>query len=325
MRVNAKILLPMTIQASIDAYLNHCQVEKNLNPKTLKAYGADMNQFQAFTAEKAIQFIGDVDRIILREYFHRLSHLKPRTVRRKMTCLKTMFNYMEFDDIIETNPFRKMQLKYKMPKYLPSVMNVQEVEQILRAVYNHRKTIVDKSLWSYAEATRDICILETLFATGIRVSELCQLKKSQVDLTTGSILILGKGRKERIVQVVSKETRSLLQEYCALFSAAIEKEQFFFINRLSRRISSQSIRYMVAKYVRMARIEKKITPHTFRHTFATLLLEADVDIKYIQHFLGHSSIMTTQIYTHVNKQKQVEILEAKHPRLGLRMVILDEG
>jgi integrase/recombinase XerD len=309
----------MTIQHAIKAYLVHCETEKNLNIKSIQAYQIDLNQFLSFTIEMSTHSITEIDRNILRSYFLKLSSLKPRTIRRKMTCLKSFFNYLEFDDLIEINPFRKMQLKYKMPTYIPTVMNKAEVENILKSAYSYRSSIKNTGSYAYAEATRAIAILELLFATGIRVSELCNLKKNDVDLMTGYILIMGKGSKQRFVQIVAPETKLILEEYHRLFATLIDKEGFFYINRFGNCISSQSVRYMVKKFVNLALIDKKITPHTFRHTFATLLLEADVDLKYIQHFLGHSSIMTTQIYTHVNRQKQQEILLDKHPRLSFKM------
>lgn len=311
----------MTIQKAIDAYLLHCKLEKNLNSKTIQAYTIDLKQFHFFTEMSEIECVQNVDRVILRNYFNKIENLKPRSIKRKMTCLKTMFNYLEFEDVIDINPFRKMQLKYKVPKYLPTVMDKREIEKLLKTAYTLRSAVQNKSTYSYAEKTRDIAILETLFATGVRVSELCHLQKKDIDLDSGLITIFGKGNKERIVQIVDSETKSILDEYATLFQSKLERSDFFFINRLNNCISSQSVRYMVHKYVQLADIKKKVTPHTFRHTFATLLLEADVDLTYIQHFLGHSSIMTTQIYTHVNKQKQQQILRTKHPRMDFRMLV----
>jgi len=152
------------------------------------------------------------------------------------------------------------------------------------------------------------------FATGVRVSELCNLRPEDVDLRNGKIKVLGKGGKERVIQICQAEALSALREYYRLFSPAIKNRFFFFINRLGSPLSPQSVRLMVRGYSQKAGISKPVTPHTFRHTFATLLLEEDVDIKYIQHLLGHSSISTTQIYTHVNSVKQKKILATKHPR-----------
>lgn len=309
----------MTIKKAIDDYILHCKIEKNLSLKTIEFYLIDLKQFYQFTTDQKIKYIHEVDRNILRSFFISKQEFKPRTIKRKMACLKAMFTYMEFSDLIDVNPFRKMQLKYNTPKYLPTVMNQTEVQSILEQAYTDRRDVQNQNSFAYQVKTRDICILEMLFATGIRVSELCNLKKSQIDLSTGIIQVSGKGNKERIVQIVDSETKSLLKEYYQLFAAHINETGFFFVNRLYKKISDQSVRFMIRKYTQMAGIRKNITPHTFRHTFATLLLEADVDIKYIQQFLGHSSIVTTQIYTHVNKEKQLQILNSKHPRLNFKM------
>jgi len=161
---------------------------------------------------------------------------------------------------------------------------------------------------------RKIAILELLFATGLRVSELCSLNKEYIDLGDGKILIMGKGAKERILQIGNHEVLSILRRYAEEDAARIHKTGWFFVNRLSSRISEQSVRFLIKRLCAKANIEQNITPHMFRHSFATLLLEEDVDIRYIQRMLGHSSILTTQIYTQVTVEKQRQILTVKHPR-----------
>ena len=168
-------------------------------------------------------------------------------------------------------------------------------------------------------------MLELLFGTGVRVSELCSLRVEDVNLRNRYITVHGKCDKERVIHICNGEILNILNKYDKLISGEVPTRIHFFLNRLKQRHSEQSVRYMINKYVKLTNITKKITPHTFRHTFATLLLEAGVDIKYIQHFLGHSSIMTTQIYTHVNKEKQKKILNAKHPRKGFSMLIGGEN
>ena len=165
-------------------------------------------------------------------------------------------------------------------------------------------------------ALRDRAILETLFATGIRVSELCSLKVKDISIDDGVIKIMGKGAKERIVQIRNSEVISSLQRYQT--SNKFESE-YFFVNRQAARISEQSVRFMIRRLCNTADVPQHITPHMFRHSFATLLLEEDVDIRYIQRMLGHSSIQTTQIYTQVTMEKQRQILTLKHPRNKIRL------
>jgi integrase/recombinase XerD len=156
--------------------------------------------------------------------------------------------------------------------------------------------------------------VELLFATGMRVSELCSLEAKDVRLEEGNIYIMGKGSKERVIQIGNKEVLAILQEYIDVKNSHKCKSNFFFINRFFSRISEQSVRFMLKKIRIKAGIPINITPHMFRHSFATLLLEEDVDIRYIQRMLGHSSIQTTQIYTFVTTEKQRQILTTRHPR-----------
>ena len=161
---------------------------------------------------------------------------------------------------------------------------------------------------------RDIAILEMLFATGARVSELCQIKNDSLDFETHTIKILGKGSRERIIQIENIEVISALHEYYNAFTDDIKNTGYLFINKLHMPLKDQSVRDIICKYVKMAGYDLHITPHMYRHSFATSLLEEDVDIRYIQQLLGHSSITTTQIYTQVSTNKQKEILSTKHPR-----------
>ena len=171
------------------------------------------------------------------------------------------------------------------------------------------------------EALRNIIIIELLFSTGGRVSEIANLKSSDVNLTNGEIIINGKGKKQRIIQICNEELLSQLRVYKKAWICKIEAaDDNFLVNRFGGKISDQSIRLLVRKLCKQAGIKKHVTPHVFRHTFATLLLEKDVDIKYIQEMLGHSSIAITQIYTHVNKIKQRQLLRTKHPRRDLSFV-----
>jgi integrase/recombinase XerD len=309
-----------TIQQAIKAFLAHCQYEKNLDSKTIKAYGIDLKQLQAFLIEKTHPAeIHNINKAILRDYIQSLSGSKPKTVKRKIASIKALFNFLEFEDVISVSPFRKMKIQIREPKNLPNVMNIHEVEKIIQSTYKAKHEEIAIESYAYAEAIRNIAVIELLFATGVRVSELSSLKADCIDLRAGQIKVKGKGNKERIIQICNKEILRALKEYNRIFDTKIKTgEGYFFINRFNQRLSEQSIRFLVKKQAKTAGLEKKITPHAFRHSFATLLLEEDVDIKYIQHLLGHSSIVTTQIYTHVNSEKQKQILQ-KHPRKSFRV------
>lgn len=304
----------MNFKTAENSFIAHCRFEKKLSEKTILFYQIDLKQFDTFLINQSFKAnIGTLGKELLRQYIQNISHFKPKTIKRKIATLKAFFTFLEFEDIITVNPFRKLRIKIKDPRKLPIIMNTNEVGKILQGAYKEMKNTKSESL-DYLIVLRDIAVLELLFATGMRVSELCTLKKNSINLETGVVIIKGKGSKERIIQVCNPEALKSLKEYYDKHIDQLIDFEYFFINRLGKRLSEQSVRYLIKRYTNLASIPKKITPHTFRHTFATLLLEEDVDIKYIQHFLGHSSIATTQIYTHVNSAKQQQILSTKHPR-----------
>ena len=302
---------------AISNFLLHCKFEKGLSENTLKFYAIDLKQFQKYLIQiNHSSILAEIDKEVLRNYFQLISNFKSKTIKRKLASLKVLFNFLEFEDVISINPFRKLRIKLKEPKMLPKAMNIQEIKKIFRSVYTPQR----KLGISVQNGLRDIAIIELLFATGLRVSELVNLNVNDIDLPAGTIKVKGKGNKERLLHICHKEAILALRNYqnCIRNEAKIQTD-YFFINRLGYRLSTQSVRGLVKKYKTNAGIDKRITPHMFRHTFATLLLENDVDIKYIQTFLGHSSILTTQIYTQVNRAKQRSILIYKHPRRGFTM------
>ena len=311
----------MKLEEVIKDFKFHCKFERNLSNKTMEAYSVDLNQFEQFKNYKSID-ISEFDKYKLKEYVQSLYELdlKVKTIKRKVSVLKAFFNYLEFDEIILVNPFRKMRISIKEPTTLPKTIELKEIVKILKFLYKIKESFNDKDIYSYKIIVRNISVIEILFSTGIRVSELCNIKLNDINLQSGIIKIKGKGDKERIIQICDNEVRKVLKEYFELFSEQIKKTRYFLINRLNKKISEQSIRLMIKKYQKISGIGKNITPHMFRHSFATLLLEEGVDVRYIQHMLGHSSISTTQIYTKVNMKQQKKILNSKHPRKGLNFV-----
>lgn len=296
-------------------YLEYCQYQKKLNLKTLKAYAIDLKQFIEFmnTTE------GALNRSSLTNYITLLhKEYKPKSVKRKIASLKAFCSYMVYEEIVEENPFVKIKVKFQEPFLLPKTIPINIIQLLLSSAYKFLKR-EGGSEYQHNTVLRDIAVLELLFATGIRVSELCSLSDKDVDLTEGTVKIYGKGSKERIVQIGNPAVLAALKSYKSAFEDIIIHTDYFFINRLKSRLSEQSVRMMINKYVRMADVKNHITPHMFRHSFATLLLEEDVDIRYIQKLLGHSSIVTTQIYTHVASSKQRDILTLKHPRNKIKI------
>ena len=298
------------IENQISEYLSFCTYQKKLDYKTTKAYKIDLKQFFNFIKDDGYK----VNKENVSKYAANLhDSYKPKTVKRKIACIKAYFNYLEYEEIIEYNPFTKLKMKFREPFKLPKTIPLNTIQLIFDAAYNELTKYKNTSC-QYYSTLRDIAVLELLFASGARVSELCSLKKDDVKLFDEYIKIYGKGSKERLIQIGNGDVLSSLINYENAFHEKISENDYFFLNKLNRRLSEQSVRFMIKKYVDKCGITTHITPHMFRHSFATLLLEEDVDIRYIQKLLGHSSILTTQIYTHVTSKKQKEILTIKHPR-----------
>lgn len=299
----------------IETYINYCSLQKRLDEKTIKAYKIDLSQFTNDMKNISLDQISPQN---LENYIEKLnSNYKPKTVKRKIASIKAFFRYLEYKEIIDVNPFNKLQIHFREPVILPKTIPLYTMEQLLSTIYQQQNTA--HTCYQKRNALRDAAVTEFLFATGIRISELCNLSKSDVNIHEGTILIYGKGDKERRIQIGNPEVLELLKGYKTEFADEIEQCGRFFANQFGKALSDQSVRRMIKKYTKLAAIEQHITPHMFRHTFATSLLEADVDIRYIQEMLGHSSINVTEIYTHVAIAKQRDILTNKHPRRNMKI------
>lgn len=294
----------------LDMYLDFCANQKRLSPKTLRAYRIDILQFSSFIAPKRFS---ETDRLVLENYTKTL-HKKysPRSAKRKIASLKAFFRYLEYCNVITPNPWTGIQSKFREPKTLPHTISQNNIQRLLTAIYREINT--GKTKYRRRNAIRDAAVCELLFATGLRIFELCSLLSDDVDLINDSVFIHGKGAKERILHIGNAQVHSILVSYKKEFSNEIAACEHFFVNQHGHPFSDQSVRRMLNYYTDLIGLDQHITPHMWRHTFATMLLEADVDIRYIQEMLGHSSIRTTEIYTHVSLAKQREILSTRHPR-----------
>ncbi len=298
-----------TLNNYITGYIEYCEYRKRLDTKTLKAYKIDLKQYADYCSDLSECFCKDVvDNFITSLH----KNHKPKTVKRKIASLKAFFHYLEYKEILEENPFAKLDIRFREAKLLPKTIPFHSIQAFLSTLYAQKKQA--ESEYQHRCSIRDIAVIELLFATGMRISELCSLKPSDIDLESNNILIYGKGAKERIIQIGNPEVIVALKLYKETFLKEIDSCGYFFVNRLQHKLSDQSVRLMINHYAHLAGISQHITPHMFRHSFATLLLEQDVDIRYIQRMLGHSSISTTEIYTHVSNSKQKDILVHKHPR-----------
>lgn len=302
----------MDYKEQIKKYLEYCEFRKELDWNTLKAYRIDLKQFFEFTQEDM------PEKNKIEDYITELhKKYKQKTIKRKIASIKAYYNYLEEEEIIAENPLRKIKVKFKETVILPRTIPREEIEQILNYMYKCLNAS-DKSAYKFR--LRDIAVVETFFATGARVYEISNIREDSINLNTGLIRLMGKGGKERYVQISNTSVLETLKKYYDENVQAIKKSGYFFVNKRGNRFTEQSMRLMLKKYTKLVGIERNITPHMFRHSFATYLIEEGVDVSCVQQILGHSSIKTTQIYIHIAAKKQAEILKEMHPRNKMNIV-----
>lgn len=300
-------------------YLDFCKKNKRLDNKTLKAYRTDLIQaMHKLTQDNSTAYCLRVD--IIEKYLGELScEYRPATLRRKYAAIKAYFSYLEYKNIISENPFAKIRLKMQSEFVLPKIFSIDILSDILKTAHQELDK-TSKHDVAYFSILSSVTVLELLFSTGVRVSELCNLKLSNIDRLDGKVLIMGKGAKERIVCIPDGEVLATLNLYLTSRLSLPTNLEYVFINRLGNRLSEQSVRSIINKTCKTAGIGLHITPHMFRHTLATSLLDKGVDCRYIQKILGHSSIKTTERYTHVSLEMQKKVLEQRHPRNSLHFM-----
>lgn len=302
----------MKFKNFLNAYFDCCLFQKGLDPKTMKAYCTDLKQFFEFLQVDVPQK-EDIENYSA----HLQGRFKQKTVKRKIASVKAFFTYLEENGFIAESPFRKFRMKFREALILPRIIPRGEIEALLNFMYgclNENKGPSRKQL------LRDAAVIEAFFSTGARVCEISGLSADGVDLKTGLVLLNGKGKKERYVRITSDSALKTLREYYEENRVAIQESGFFFVSSRNGRYSEQSIRQMLKKYCRLAGIQRNITPHMFRHSVATYLIEDGMDISCVQQILGHSSIKTTQIYIHVAAARYAEMLKKSHPRNSMNII-----
>lgn len=294
-----------TLENQINKYLYSCEFERALSPDTLKAYRSDLTQFRTYVG------MHEVDKDLLSSYIVLLNaRYAPRSAKRKLASVRAFYTALEENDPTVESPFRKLRVHIKYPRELPRIIPEDIVETLLQLAY--RRFSNTGSRW----VLRDVFVLELLFSTGARVSELCKLTPGTFHIASDGLrlLIQGKGCRERMLRIATPELTSLAQQYFQVFFKDITACNSILLNRRKKPLQPQSVRQIINNYIEEAKATIHVTPHMFRHTFATSLLENGVDIRYIQTLLGHSSISTTEIYTHVATRQQSQLLAEKHPR-----------
>ena len=297
----------MLFRDAATQFIRHCQSIRKLSPHTVRAYELDLARFSHFLGRRAAVAI--CDKSVIQNYVRHLfdvRSLKEASVKRHLATLRSFFHWLEDDgeEVVE-DPFRGARIRIRMPKRLPRVIARSDLRRLL--LHDRPHTFAD--LTAYVAT-------ELLFATGMRVSELASLLDSAVDVDEGTITIIGKGNRQRRV-FVPDELKSLLRDYRIVRDRCPSTAETFLINSRGDAASPQMIRRLVRLHGERSAVRDRVTPHMFRHSVATYLLEEGVDIRYVQRLLGHRSISTTEIYTHVaDAALKVRITE-RHPRRGI--------
>jgi tyrosine recombinase XerC len=275
------------------AFLTYLDVEKRASPHTVKSYRADLEDFRRWTGSSTP---GEVTARDVRAYLAVLHTrgLDPVSVARKLAAIRSWFRFLRRRGVVEANPAQQIRGP-RLPRKLVSFLPIDETVALMDAP-------------DPEATTRDRAIIELLYASGLRVSELVGLDVRDVDLAEMTVRVLGKGSKERIVPFGDAAAQALRGHLGARASGAV------FLNRRGGRLTVRSVHTIVRRRARAARITRRVTPHTLRHTFATHLLDSGADLRMIQELLGHSRLSTTQRYTHVGSDQLLRIYDAAHPR-----------
>ncbi len=290
----------------LDQYQSFLVVEKGLSEKTIAAYSADLMRFSLFLENKKATAVSDMDTGLILTYLIHLRDqgLSARSRSRHLISLRGFFKFLTNEKIIEKNPVQRIDLP-KTGLHLPDVLTVAEVG-----------SLIDTPNRDNPEGLRDVAMLELLYGAGLRVSELIHLEMTGINLEAGFVRVFGKGSKERVVPV-GRRALSAIRDYLDRSRPQLLKTRssvFLFITRRGGAMTRQSFWHLIRRYGRLAKLKKKITPHSLRHSFATHLLEGGADLRAVQMMLGHADISTTQIYTHVAQRQLVEAHKKYHPR-----------
>lgn len=297
----------MAMKDLVEEFLDYLLVERGLSENTITAYRSDLYKYVGYLEKnKRRLHIDEVDKQDIRDYMmtQKSKGLSANSISRSLVAIKVLHRFLLREKYLKSDATSVLDSP-KLWKRLPETLSLSEVEQILKKP-NLRNWL----------GIRDKAALELMYATGVRVSELVNLEIGNLNLEIGFIRCIGKGNKERIVPV-GKEAQSALRRYIDKVRPKLLKESSptpLFLSRLGKKISRQSFWKMIKRYTRLAGIKKDIAPHTLRHSFATHLLERGADLRIVQEMLGHADISTTQIYTHINKERLKSIHHQYHPR-----------
>lgn len=307
----------------VERFVDYLRVERNASDHTIASYLLDIKQFIHFTweGESKTPYSWDaIDRFAARRFLVEFQKAgsKPSTTGRKLASLRSFFKFMQREDLINQNPFSGLRGP-KKPSKLPKVLSVAEVTRLIEAPKNAYGLLDQEDRTDEKEYAmlRDTAILEVLYSTGARVSEVTSLVERDVDLLSGVVKVKGKGKKERLCPLGTPATR-------ALRSAMLKADECWsgggtfakpvFRNLKGGAITTRSVERIMKKYLASAGLDASFSPHALRHSFATHLLDAGADLRSVQELLGHSSVSTTQIYTHISIESMKRVYGETHPR-----------
>ena len=282
------------------------KVERNMSPLTLEAYKRDLNQYLGYIELQQIHNISNITSKHIRKYIRVLNErgMAPASISRIISSIRSYHKYLSSEDLVKENPALILNTP-KIPKKLPSVLSEQEISLIIESI--------EKSSDFHH---RDKAIIEMLYSCGIRVSELCNLEVSKLFLKDDLIMVTGKGSKERLLPI-GKRAKKYINNYFKYSRDKFIKRtssSFIFVSKNGNQLTRAMINIILNKWTAISGINKSVSPHTLRHSFATHLLEGGADLRFVQALLGHSDISTTQTYTHLDKQHLKEIYKTHHPR-----------
>ncbi|HDP67006.1 MAG TPA: site-specific tyrosine recombinase XerD [Candidatus Marinimicrobia bacterium] len=295
------------MQHLVQDFINYLTIERNLSGNTLDAYRNDLARYCQFLQAENIRRPDQIDIALIQKFISTLAEigLAASSLARNFSSIRSFHRFLIGENIVQTNPTDLLQSP-RLPAKLPKILDLSEIEAILAAIdINTNKGI------------RDRAIIETLYSTGVRVSELITLEMSNIFFQHNVIRVFGKGSKERIVPFGDRAKQYLKQYITAVRSLLLRHSRsgdVLFLNMRGAPLSRMGIWKIIQEYVKAAGIKKKVSPHVFRHSFATHLLEGGANLRAVQEMLGHSDISTTQIYTHLDREYLIEQHRTFHPR-----------
>lgn len=297
-------MLSERIKTELKLFRSFLIMDRNCSENTSDSYLSDTEQFARYIAAKDRNIhkisSSDIDNYMAEM---RRENISPSSCSRKLSAIRNFYIFLMTENIVDMNPAEKVDLP-KLKRKIPEILTQDEVFRILDSIDDSDKFLI-----------RDRAIMETLYACGLRVTELCGLQMGSIDMRERFVRVRGKGMKERIVPLGSSAV-SAIEEYLSKARGLFpdKSSSYLFLNKNGKGLSRMGILNIVKKYAAAAGIKKKVYPHLFRHSFASHLLEGGADLRSVQEMLGHASIMTTEIYTHVNREYLLNIYEKFHPR-----------